>query len=453
MKIALIGWGIETKSAYRYFGDSHQYLIVNEEPRNDFPTAPHITIQAHESTRTPGLTGNVEDLSYLNGIEKCDVIVLTPTAAKTLERVFPRSDKVWEKVTTIVQLFFENCPTKNIIGVTGTKGKGTTTTLIGLLLEAGGKTVHVGGNIGIAMLDILPEIHENDWVVLELSNFQLYHFPYSPYIAVHLMLIPEHIKEWHIEIEDYVEAKANIFRHQKPDDIAIYLESNEHSAANAAKSVARKIPYSKAPGAHEDDGWIVIDDQKIIKVSEVGLLGKHNIENICAAITAVWQIHQNNEAMAEVIRNFTGLEHRLQKVRTIDGVDYYDDSFGTTPDTAIVAMDSFTQPKVMIVGGHDKGSDYSGLVRRLTGDDIRAVIGIGITGKQLVNLLRITNSGSHLHCKDDYNDWTMDEIVTLAQSEAQEGDIVLLSTGSASFGIFADYKDRGNQFVESVKKL
>lgn len=453
MKIGLVGWGLETQSAYKYFGPDHDYLIMNEEPRDDFPSGNNITVQANSDVREPGLTSNAADLTYLRNIENCDKIILSPTAAKTLEKVHPRSSLIWQKVTTNTQIFFEQCPTKNIIGVTGTKGKGTTTTLIGLLLTAMGKKVHVGGNIGIPVLDMLPDILPGDWVVLEMSNFQLYHFPYSPKIAVHLMLMPEHIEEWHIEVEDYVNAKANIFRHQNETDIAIYLPTNKHSSQSALLSPGRKISYNQAPGAHVNNDWIVMDEERIIPLSEVGLRGVHNLENICAAVTTAWQIQKDPQVMRTVIRNFTGLEHRLQHIRTLDEISYFDDSFGTTPDTAVVAMNAFTQPKVMIIGGHDKGNNMQPMIERLSKTDIRCVIGVGIVGKKIIEELRLRNLKTGLFTKEDYNNWTMDEIVTLARSEAHPGDIVLLSAGTSSFGIFKDYKDRGNQFIASVKSL
>lgn len=453
MKIALVGWGVETQSANRYFGPDHTYLIASEEPRDDFPSGTNITVQANSKARAPGLTSNAQDLSYLKDIELCDLVVVSPTAKKTLERAFDSGNAIWGKVTSNIQLFFENCPTSNIIGVTGTKGKGTTSTLIAKLLQASGKTVHLGGNIGLAALDLLPNIGSEDWVVLELSSFQLYKLSYSPHIAVHLMMLPEHIAEWHLTMDDYVTAKANLFAHQKPKDVAIYLPSNEYSAHNVLKSPGLRIPYTKSPGAHVENEAIIIDDSSIILLKDIALRGSHNIENICAAVTAVWQVCKEPEIFANVIRSFSGLEHRLQLVRELDGVQYIDDSFGTTPDTAIVAMNAFTEPKVVIIGGHDKGNNMQPVVERLRQSDIRSVIGIGIIGKQIVDELQKSSTSTQLHTKDDYNNWTMEEIVSIARNDACGGDIVLLSAGTSSFGIFQDYKDRGNQFIKAVNTL
>lgn len=454
MNICLVGWGVETKSAYRFFGNEHNYLIVSEEPRDDFPTGDNITIQTLATERKPGLTSTVDDLSYLDGIENAEQIIYTPTSRKNLEEHFGEDHPLWEKALSSLHYFFENSPSKNIIGVTGTKGKGTTTTLISEMLEAAGKTVHTGGNIGVPVLDILPHINQDDWVVLELSSFQLYKFPHSPHIAVHLMMIPEHIEEWHKTMDDYVDSKKNLFAHQSEEDIAVYFPDNEYSAQNVEASRGKKIPYCHEPGAYVKDGHITIDKKEIIQVNEVGLLGDHNLQNICAAVTAAWQVSQDSESFSRVLREFTGLEHRLQFVRELDGIRYYDDSFGTTPDTAIVACDAFAAPKVVIVGGHDKGNDYSGLAKRLCDYDIHHVVFIGNTGQKLLDMARSEGfNDDKASIREDGNSWDMREIVGDARFHSRPGDVVLLSTGSASFGLFADYKDRGDQFIAEVNKL
>lgn len=449
MKIAIVGWGVEGQSAFRYFGPEHEYLIVNEEPRDDFPPeSSKIKVQFVDQPRTPGLTGNVADLSYLNGIEFCDKIIYTPTVRKNLESVFPPDDPMWKKATTNQHIFFESIKTKNIVGVTGTKGKGTTSTLIARLLEAAGFKVHLGGNIGRPLLDFVNDIQPDDWVVLELANFQLYKLPYSPHIAVCLMIVREHM-EWHPDMEDYLEAKANIFKHQKSDDIAIYFPENENSSKIAQYSAGKKIPYFKPPGAYvRGDGQIVIDDAEIINKADVKLLGEHNLQNICAAVTAVWQVTKDQPAIKKVLAEFSGLEHRLEFVREFNGVSYYDDSFATTPETTIVAMQAIKQPKVMILGGHDKGADMNELADEVIKQNVRHVITIGLIGPKIAELLKSKGYNSITPGLTD-----MGSIVTEVQKLAKPGDAVLLSCGTSSFGLFKDYKDRGNQFKQVVQAL
>jgi UDP-N-acetylmuramoylalanine--D-glutamate ligase len=458
MKIGIVGWGIETKSAYSYFGPEHEYLIVNEEPLPDFPAeSDKVMVRFISSERRPGLTGNVDDLSYLDGIEKCDRVIYSTPAAKNLEKKFGHDKHFWSKATTIQHIFFEEVKTKNIIGVTGTKGKGTTSTLIYEMLKAAGKKVFLGGNIGVAVLDFVRQVQPDDWVVLELSNFQLYNLTYSPHIAVCLMLTEEHL-EWHPDMEDYVEAKANLFRHQKKDDVAIYFADNEYSKRIAGYSPGTKIPYFMVPGARMSaDGKIVVGDSEteIINKSELKLLGEHNLQNVCAALTAAWfslgqeEAQVKTDAFKSVLSTFSGLEHRLELVREYDDVKYYDDSFGTTPDTAIVALKAIIQPVVLILGGHDKGLDYQDIIKEIVSDDhVRHVITIGKIGPKLAQMLR-ENQFTHI----TENLTSMPEMVTEARRVAKPGDAVLLSCGTSSFGMFKDYKDRGDQFKAAVRSL
>jgi UDP-N-acetylmuramoylalanine--D-glutamate ligase len=449
MRIGIVGWGLEGQSAYKFFGPEHDYLIVNEEPRDDFPPqSDKIKVQFIDSPRHPGLTSNVNDFSYLDGIEDCDKVIYTPTSYPNLKLRFKDDKQLWPKAASIWHIFFETVKTKNLIGVTGTKGKGTTSTLIYEILKAAGKTVFLGGNVGTGILDFVKDIGPDDWVVLEMSSFQLYSLTYSPHIGVCLMIAPEHM-DWHSDMTDYVDAKANLFRHQKTDDIAIYFADNEYSKQIASCSPGQKIPFYRAPGAYvREDGKIVIGNTEIVENTEVKLLGEHNLQNICAAVTAVWQVTQDVNAVRKVLISFEGLEHRLEFVRELKGVKYYDDSFGTTPDTAIVAMRAFEQPKIMVLGGSDKGASFDELAKAVKESGVKHVIVIGQIASQIVQALKKTG---YDHITTGLTD--MAAIVQKANSLAEPGDVVLLSAAAASFGLFKDYKDRGNQFKQAVQSL
>jgi UDP-N-acetylmuramoylalanine--D-glutamate ligase len=451
MRIALVGWGIENQSAYRYFGPDHEYLIVSESRPTDLtPDEPNVKVQFIDADRPIGMVSMVEDLSYMDGVDKCNLIIYQPTARQNLKKHFGDDPAFWSKAKTVQHIFFENVKTKNLIGITGTKGKGTTSTLLSKLLEADGKTVFLAGNIGKSVLDIMPDIQGEDWVVLELSNFQLQDFPYSPHIGVCLMITAEHL-DWHANMNEYVDAKSHLFRNQTPQDVAIYFADNQYSREIASYSKGIKVPFYKPPGGRvRQDGMIVIGDQEteIINKREVKLLGEHNLQNICAALTAFWQVSQNTAAAQQVLTAFSGLEHRLEFVRNVGGVDYYDDSFGTTPETAIVAMKAFDQPKILVLGGSDKGIPFDGLTELVASSNTRHVITIGKTGSVIANQLREKGFNN---ISEDLN--TMPEIVDAAKKVAQPGDVVLLSCGCASFGLFKDYKDRGNQFKAAVNVL
>ena len=451
MRIGIVGWGVEGQSAYHFFGPSHEYLIVNEHPRDDFPRqSGKIKVRYIPKDRQPGLTGNVKDLSYLEGIEDCDKIIYSVTSQPNLKKFFGDDKAFWDKATTVLHVFFENVKSKNIIGVTGNKGKGTTATLIAKLLEAGGQKVYLAGNIGRSVLDFVREIKPGDWVVLELSNFQLKDFPYSPHVAVCLMLMEEHM-EWHKDMAGYLDAKSNIFKHQGKEDVAVYYGLDANCKKLAGYSKGKKVPYFKKPGAYvREDGMIVVGKPQIevITKTEVKLVGEHNLQNICAALTTAYEAIGGLDKARAVLSSFIGLEHRLELVRTFEGVKYYDDSFATTPHSSIVALRAFEEPKIVILGGHDKGLDYSPLSKEIAGSDVRHVIAVGMLADKLAKMLR----------DKGFTDITlglvkMPDMVDAARSHARPGDVVLLSTGTSSFGLFKDYKDRGIQFKQAVQAL
>jgi UDP-N-acetylmuramoylalanine--D-glutamate ligase len=432
MKVAILGFGLQGKSSFDYF---------SKDPGNEITICDKRTELELPNEARPRLGDD-----YLTKLDEFDLIVRSPSVHPA-EIVRANDESILQKITTNTNEFFKACPSKNIIGVTGTKGKGTTSMLITKMLRASGKNVHLGGNIGTPPLDMLGEINPEDWVVLELANFQLIDLASSPKIAVCLMVAPEHL-DWHPDVNEYIEAKQQLFRWQNPEDTAIYYALDSHSQHVASISKAQKIPYMKHPGADVINGEVIIDNQKICTVDEIKLPGKHNWQNICAALTVVWQIAQNVEAIKSVIKSFTGMEHRLQEVATVDGVKYYDDSFGTTPETAIVAMEAFKEPKILILGGSDKGAEYSKLAEATKKNNVKAVISIGKMGPVIASALRAKGYTNIIDGKS-----SIEEIVRQAKEAAVPGDIVLFSTACASFDMFKNYKDRGEQFTKAVKEL
>lgn len=271
------------------------------------------------------------------------------------------------------------------------------------------------------------------------------------------MVVPEHL-DWHASKEEYFAAKANLFARQTADDRLVYNGGNGITSKIIANSKASKIPYfvplkgqenHKVAGAYVVDNTIYYRDTEVCDVQDVALLGRHNLENVCAAITAVWPIIQGDvNVVKKVVSEFTGLPHRLEFVREVNGVKYYDDSFATTPEATIAAVRSFEQPKVLILGGHDKGIPFFDLVGELTHADLRVVLTIGDTGPKISSMLTDRGIDNVLAGGN-----TMQEIIHNAQVAAKPGDIVLLSTACASFGLFKDYKDRGDQFKQAVQQL
>jgi UDP-N-acetylmuramoylalanine--D-glutamate ligase len=432
MNVAIVGFGAQGRSAYEYWKSlDAEITICDRNDKLELPAGAHT--QSGEY--------------YLHRLDRFDIIVRSPSVHPK-DIAAANSDETLLKVTTVTDEFLKVSPTKNVIGVTGTKGKGTTSTLIAKMLEADGKRVHLGGNIGIPPLDLLKNnISADDWVVLELANFQLIDLHSSPHIAVCLMVAPEHL-DWHTDSEEYFNAKSQLFRHQTSDDIAVYYENNEISKRIASTSKGWKIAYMSFPGGNVVDSNIVIDDQIVCPTSDLKLLGAHNWQNCCAAITAFWKVSQNLDAARTVLTTFSGLEHRLELVSELNGIRYYDDSFGTTPETAIVALQAFSQPKVIILGGSDKGADYGQLASTVMENNVRKVILIGDQAERIQgSLLEIGFTNFELGGE------TMTDMVSAARNAAQSGDVVLLSPACASFDLFENYQDRGNQFKRAVLAL
>ena len=431
MKIAILGFGVEGQAAYEYFLEGNEITVCDQNDSLELPS--DVSAKLGEG--------------YLQGLDEFDVIVRSPFVHPS-KIVAANSPTTLDKVTSNTNEFFKACPTNNIIGITGTKGKGTTSTLVAKMLEATGKTVHLGGNIGVAPLELLKNnIQADDWVVLELSSFQLIDLKYSPHIAVCLMVVPEHL-DYHADTQEYFEAKGQLFRWQTTQDIAVYFAGSETSAKIAGNGDGQKIPYYRSPGAIVEQDEIKIGDTVLCKTSELKLLGQHNWQNVCAAVTAIWQVTKDNAAIRSVLTTFSGLEHRLEFVREVNGVKYYDDSFGTTPETAIVAIQAFAEPKIVILGGSDKGATYDELAKAVVSGNVRHAITIGITGPAIADALMKAGYDNGIS-----GGTNMEEIVKEASLVAEPGDIVLLSTACASFGMFKNYKDRGEQFKAAVNAL
>lgn len=347
-------------------------------------------------------------------------------------RLSPMFSQTGAEISSATKLFFNLCPAK-IIGVTGTKGKGTTTTLIYQMLKSQGKRAFIAGNIGKPMLKLLPQLKTDDWVCLELSSFQLQDLTLSPRIAVVLNITRDHL-DIHRNISEYRQAKANL---------VCYQQKSDHAVLNADYAAVKRLAVLTQAKIH----WfsrrrLAIDKQR------VKLRGEHNLENIAAAMATADLAGVSRKNILKVIYGFKGLKHRLEPVRTVGGVAYFNDSFSTTPETAIAAINSFTEPLIIILGGSDKGSDYRQLGREIgRRPNLKAIILIGKMGpvirKAITNYQGLIIEGKN----------KMKLIVQQAQKLAVRGDAVVLSPACASFDMFKDYQDRGNQFRLWVNQL
>ncbi len=424
MKVAIAGYGLEGKASLTYWRAKGDDVTVLDEQE---------------------IAGLPEGVSVVTGPDVfsnfADFDVVIRTASLRPDRLVG-AKKVWSATNE----FFAECPAP-IIGVTGTKGKGTTCSLIVSILRAAGKTVHLVGNIGTPALDVLPSIQASDIVVFEMSSFQLWDLEKSPATAVVLMIEPDHL-DVHADMAEYIAAKARITSSQTANGKVIYHPTNEISAHIASLSVGQKIRYNMPDdgGAYVKANTFFVQSDAIGSVDTLQVVGQHNIENACAAISAAWLYTHDDEAILQGLHDFTGLPHRLKFIREVDGVKYYDDSIATTPGSAIAALNSFLGSKVIILGGSDKGADYHEIVATCKEKDA-SIIAIGQTGEVIKQLASAQGV-------DVYRvEGMMNEVIAKSREIATAGSVVILSPASASFDQYKNYADRGNQFIAAVQQL
>ncbi|OGE79432.1 MAG: UDP-N-acetylmuramoylalanine--D-glutamate ligase [Candidatus Doudnabacteria bacterium RIFCSPHIGHO2_01_FULL_46_14] len=394
-----------------------------------------------------------EEAGTLKGrLAEYEVIFRTP-GLPLRSQAIEEAQKAGRIIYSQTKLFFDLCPAK-IIAVTGTKGKGTTSTLIAKILEAAGRKVYLAGNIGRDPFEFLEQVKPEDWVVLELSSFQLQDVSKSPHIAVVLKITPEHL-DYHESFEEYIGAKMPIVKFQSAKDITV-LNYDSEITRNFAEETEAQIYWNSTerlvhPGCFVKDEKIFFNENEIIKTTVVKLLGRFNLENVTAAIAAVTAAGvTDSEVIKKVISEFKGLEHRLELVAEIKGVRFYNDSFATTPETTMAALTAFDSPIILIAGGSEKNSNYHGLARKIAEHKVKDLIAVGITGPKIAALARDAGFGGKIY-DTDLTD--MEKIVAKANSVADPGDVVLLSPASASFDMFANYKQRGELFKKFVSKL
>ncbi|MFH1863982.1 MAG: UDP-N-acetylmuramoyl-L-alanine--D-glutamate ligase [bacterium] len=407
-KVAILGYGLEGQDAEKYFKNLGEDITILDKKFDE---------------------------NYLDNLNKFDVIVRSPGVYRYLPEIV-RAEKEGVKITSAIKIFFDKCPAK-VIGVTGTKGKGTTSTLIYEIVKKAGKDVYLAGNIGKPYLELLPKLKKDSYVILELSSFQLIDLTISPHIAVVLNITLDHM-DWHKNRTEYVNAKKNIVKHQSISDWAVLNE--EYKASKSFSDITRaKVNFFSKK----------LLESKYKK--NLLLRGEHNLENIAAAVAVAKILKIGDKTILEVLTNFPGLEHRLELVGEINEVKFYNDSFATGPQPTIAAIKSFTEPLTVILGGSEKGLDYEELGREIVkAKNIKKSIIIGEIGnKIIVALKKAKYQGSIINLKTS----PMQKIVKNAYRNTSPGGVVLLSPAAASFDMFKNYKDRGNQFKEAVQNL
>ena len=383
---------------------------------------------------------------YLEGVE-ADVLFRTPGMHPGNPAIVALAEK-GAKVTSEMEVFFEVAPC-HLIAVTGSDGKTTTTTLISEMLKKDGKTVWLGGNIGTPLLPLVRQMKEEDYAVVELSSFQLMDMTRSPEIAVVTNLAPNHL-DVHKDMDEYVDAKKNIFRFQSGDSRLVLNADNAITAGFTGNG--ETVFFSRQGKGYVDvqEGIICRNGEKVLPVSDILLPGVHNIENYMAAIAAVEGL-VSDETVCHVARNFGGVEHRIELVRIKDGIRFYNDSIASSPSRTIAGLRSFKEKVLLIVGGYDKQIPYDVLGPEIC-EHVKALFLGGATGPKIADAVKACAEYDEtalpiLDCGD------FESAVRAAAAYAKEGDIVLMSPASAAFDQFKNFMVRGEFYKKLVREL
>ena len=394
---------------------------------------------------------------YTDGFAGQDIIMRTP-GYEYYKPALQAALKAGAMVTSEVELFFEFCPCE-IVAVTGSDGKTTTTTLISKMFEAAGRKVFLGGNIGAALLPQLADVTSDAVAVVELSSFQLISMRRSPKVAVVTNVTPNHL-DHHKDMQEYIDAKRNILLWQTPPCRAVLGFENDITRGMEKDCKGEQVWFTRL---HETDRGAFLRESDdtlcyaengvvtpILPRKEIQLRGLHNVENLLAACAAVWG-RVPIEAMRQVGSTFTGVEHRIEPVRTLDGVTYYNDSIASSPTRTIAGLRSFDQKIILIAGGYDKKIPYEPLAPEVLAH-VKTLVLMGATGPRIEKAVRecdgFAGSGLTILHAD-----SMQHAVELARGAAKPGDVVSLSPASASFDLYPNFEVRGRDYKNIVKNL
>ena len=448
-KVAVIGLGVSNLPLLDYLHDKKAKVTVFDQRTIDEiakETMDKITEYAFEFS-----LGQF----YLDKLKGFELIFRSPSCLPTVPELV-EAEKNGAIVTTEVELVLKMTPSK-VIGVTGSDGKTTTTTLIHRILEHAGYNCFLGGNIGTPLFTQIENMRPEDIVVLELSSFQLMGMEISPDISVITNISPNHLNV-HKDYEEYIEAKKNIFKFQNEDGILVINYDNEITKPLKGDAKGKVVYFSSKTKL--EDGFIV--DGDIIKESEAGirkhilnikdikLRGVHNFENICTALAATKTLVDSDVAY-EAIKDFQGVEHRLELIREIDGVKWYNDSVSSSPTRTIAGLNSYNEEIVLIAGGYDKNLDYTPIAKPIV-EKVKTLILLGQTSGKIYEAVKkeLERQNKNLNI---YMCESLEETVRKAKKYAKPGQIVLFSPASASFDMFKNFADRGEQFKNLVNKI
>lgn len=449
-KVAVLGLGISNKPLIKYLAALGVNVTALDMAEEDELKS---TLEELKGLKVRYHVGK----NYLQNLKGFDVIFKTPKIRYDIPELVAEKNRGAE-ITSEMEVFMKICPAETF-AVTGSDGKTTTTTLICEMLEKAGYKCWLGGNIGTPLLDKIDEIKPTDKVVLELSSFQLHTMNVSPNTAVVTNLSPNHL-DVHKDMEEYIEAKKNIFLYQDQKGKLILNHDNAITRSFADQAKGQCVMFSRLEslkhGAFVENGYIVYKDEKryfkIIKPEEILLIGKHNLENYLAAISAVVDFVSIDD-IRKVAATFSGVEHRMERVKKLKDITFYNDSIGSSPTRTIAGLKSFDRRVILIAGGYDKKIPYDEMGEVLA-EKVKTLVLIGQTGPKIEEALNkhiaATGKGKDVQV---VKCGTLEEAVDTAYKNAVGGDAVVFSPASASFDMFKNFEIRGNRFKELVNAL
>lgn len=448
-RIAFIGTGVTNNDIIRLFlKKGLDVTVCDRKSRSDMATLA-------DEFETSGAKLSLGE-NYLEAIYGCDIVFRAPGVYFNMPELRKAMD-MGIVVTSEMEVFFDLCPCK-IYAITGTDGKTTTTTIISEILSRSEKTVHKGGNIGRALLPIIEEIKPEDAAVVELSSFQLISMRKSPDTAVITNIYPDHLNV-HKSMEEYIGAKKNLILHQNAFSRTILNLDNEDT--NALSDSVRGDLYKFSRRAVPDrgsfldnEGWLCFTDgkttERIVHKDDIRIPGMHNVENYLAAISAVHG-EVPKEAIVDTAKNFGGVEHRIEFVRELEGVKYYNDSIATSPVSVIAGLNAFDRKLIVIAGGSDKKLDYNTMSEAIN-EKVKTLVLLGATADKIEAAVKGYKAYDESKCRIIRVN-SMEEAVEAARKSAVSGDIITLSPASASFDSYKNFEERGRHYKSIVNAL
>ncbi|NOH15854.1 UDP-N-acetylmuramoyl-L-alanine--D-glutamate ligase [Clostridium cochlearium] len=443
-KVAIIGLGISNMPLIEFLSNLGA-RVTGFDKKNEDELGKDI-----EKLKEKGVNFELGS-NYLDKLSNFDVVFRTPSM-RVDHPILTKAKSEGAYITSEMEQFIKYCPAK-LFCVTGSDGKTTTTTLIYNMLKAEGYTVWIGGNIGTPLFTEIEKIKKEDMVVLELSSFQLMSIKEPVEVALITNVSPNHL-DIHKDMEEYIEAKKNIFKYQRKDDLLVINEDNKVTKSMEKECIGRVLKFSMKEklkkGAFFYDEHLYINEKKVCNMNEVKLKGMHNIENLLAAFCCVSE-DISIDSMGKVAKNFAGVEHRLELVKEIQGVKYFNDSIASSPTRTLAGLKSFDRPVILIAGGYDKNISFDILAKEGI-SHIKHLILLGDTKYKIEEVFKNIMKDSNQYIPISICN-SIEEAVNIAKENAKFGDIVTLSPACASFDMFKNFEERGNKFKSIINNL